>query len=294
MLSILIPIYNYNAVPLVVELHRQCVSNKIDFEIICIDDCSTFNNLKNDTIKSLDKCFFFLLDQNIGRSKIRNQLAAKANYDWLLFLDCDTYPNSSQFISKYFEQIKQSKFNAVYGGLSYTNTRPPDHQILRWTYGRARESRPVDLRNKNPYTSTLVSNFMIVKSVFTSVQFDENICNYGYEDALFIQLLRDKNSAILQIENPVAHLNLETSALFLSKTKEALQTLSHLYQTNIIIESKIIKTYRILSKIKLVDLVAKVFTSLASILEKNLLSKKPSILVFDFYKISYFCFLNKK
>jgi glycosyltransferase involved in cell wall biosynthesis len=40
MLSILIPIYNYNAYPLVKELHSQCLEATIDFEIFCIDDAS--------------------------------------------------------------------------------------------------------------------------------------------------------------------------------------------------------------------------------------------------------------
>jgi hypothetical protein len=38
MLSILIPIYNYNAYPLVKELHSQCLE---DFDLrFCIDDAS--------------------------------------------------------------------------------------------------------------------------------------------------------------------------------------------------------------------------------------------------------------
>ena len=40
MLSILIPIYNYNSYPLVQELHKQCLESDIDFEILCQDDAS--------------------------------------------------------------------------------------------------------------------------------------------------------------------------------------------------------------------------------------------------------------
>jgi hypothetical protein len=43
MLSILIPIYNFNAVPLVKELQKQCMECDLEFEIICIDDCSTLH-----------------------------------------------------------------------------------------------------------------------------------------------------------------------------------------------------------------------------------------------------------
>ena len=40
MLSVLIPTYNYNAVSLVKELHKQLLDSNIVFEIICIDDGS--------------------------------------------------------------------------------------------------------------------------------------------------------------------------------------------------------------------------------------------------------------
>jgi hypothetical protein len=38
MLSILIPIYNYNAYPLVKRITDSCLEAKIDFEILCRDD----------------------------------------------------------------------------------------------------------------------------------------------------------------------------------------------------------------------------------------------------------------
>jgi hypothetical protein len=37
-------IYNYNAYPLVKELHSQCLEATIDFEIFCIDDASNGMN----------------------------------------------------------------------------------------------------------------------------------------------------------------------------------------------------------------------------------------------------------
>jgi glycosyltransferase involved in cell wall biosynthesis len=116
MLSILIPIYNFNAVPLVKELQKQCMECDLEFEI-CIDDCSTLHQQENQAISSIEKCSFRVLHENIGRSKIRNLLAAEASYKWLLFLDCDIYPEKSLFISNYANQIKQSQSEAIYGGL---------------------------------------------------------------------------------------------------------------------------------------------------------------------------------
>ena len=61
MLSILIPVYNYNVVPLVLELHKQCLECEIDFEIFCQDDESNSDlNTKNEIINSLENCCFFV------------------------------------------------------------------------------------------------------------------------------------------------------------------------------------------------------------------------------------------
>jgi hypothetical protein len=55
---------------------------------------------------------------------------------------------------------------------------------------------------------------------------------HGYEDYSFISTLKLRNIAIEHIENPLFHLNLETSEVFLSKTKIAIQTLLSLSKDN--------------------------------------------------------------
>lgn len=296
MLSILIPIYNYDSYPLIKELHHQCMGCKIDFEIICIDDTSTEFKSNGDLIPSLTNCSFTKLPQNIGRSKIRNLLATKSKYDWLLFLDCDTLPQSSEYILNYINQISASTKTAFFGGIIYSRNKPDPDQLLRWVYGQKREAIALQQRIKEPYKTAFVSNFLIKKTVFKSVLFDEKIKTYGYEDFSFIQSLKNKNIDILPIENPIFHLNLETSALFLSKTNTALETLLSISKVNSYLEtdSKIIKTYKTLCLLKMDYMVSILFQSLKSKLEENLTSKKPSLFLFDNYKIGYFCYLNSK
>jgi hypothetical protein len=60
MLSILIPIYNYNAYPLV-KLHSQCLEAKIDFEIFCIDDASKEYESNNGEIQFISNCIYIEL-----------------------------------------------------------------------------------------------------------------------------------------------------------------------------------------------------------------------------------------
>lgn len=296
MLSILIPIYNYNAYPLVLELHKQCSDCGINFEIIGIDDASTQHKSKNNAIQFLTSCSFVELSENIGRSKIRNLLASKANYDWLLYLDCDTFPKNSDFILNYISRINLSAKKVFFGGIFYPKEKPTSDQLLRWIFGQKREAIPLSERKKNLYSTTFVSNILIKKTVFDAILFDEKITNYGYEDFAFIQNLKLENIDIEHIENAVFHLNLETSSLFLSKTKTALETLLIISKTTskIEIDSKIIKTHKMLCDLKINLWIAKLFQKLQSRLEHHLTSEKPTLIAFDCYKIGYFCYLNSK
>ena len=61
MLSILVPIYNYNTNPLVLELHKQCLECNIEFEILCQDDCSNEFLTENQTVIALKIAIFQLI-----------------------------------------------------------------------------------------------------------------------------------------------------------------------------------------------------------------------------------------
>lgn len=296
MISILIPTYNYNVYPLVLELHKQCMESKIDFEIIVIDDGSNHFLNENRKINSLENCTFEELAKNIGISKIRNLIASKAKYDWLLFMDSDNFPANPDFISKYIKKISSTEKNVFFGGVKYLEEKPESEKLLRWKFGHKRETVALSQRIKNPYQTAFVFNFLIRKSVFDSILFDEGISKYGYEDFAFIHTLKNKNIDIQHIENPAYHLNSETSTLFLSKTKTAMEMLLYISRTNELanFETKITRTYKALSYLKLQFLISKLFQVTQLKLENNLTSNKPSLFVFDCYKIGYFCYLNTK
>ena len=88
MISILIPSYNYNTLPLVEELHSQAILENVVFEIIVQDDASPENANKqiNSEINKIANCRFERNKVTLGRGQNRNSLVAKANYSWLLFL----------------------------------------------------------------------------------------------------------------------------------------------------------------------------------------------------------------
>jgi glycosyltransferase involved in cell wall biosynthesis len=297
MLSILIPTYNYNAFPLVEELQNQAIEAGIAFEIIILDDGSTDEISLNENLKinTLENCSFEKNETNIGRAKNLNKLATKSQYDWLLFMDCDTFPKSKNCITTYIHSISE-KNSAVFGGIAYQKKKPNKEKMLRWKYGSNREEIAVLERKKNPYPTTLTSNFLIKKEVFTAIQFDERIDTYGYEDLVFIQHLKAINQPIHHIDNPTYHLNYETSNAFLTKTKKALETLQFIEANKIATtaETKIQKTHRLISKVKLHKTISFLFRHLKIKAEQNLLSKNPSLFIFDLYKLGYYTTLKLK
>jgi cellulose synthase/poly-beta-1,6-N-acetylglucosamine synthase-like glycosyltransferase len=295
MLSILIPVYNYNIFTLVETLYKQTLECNIPFEIICLDDASQDFIIENQRINQFNNSSFSILEKNIGRSAIRNLLAQKAVYENLLFLDADTFPVHNQFISNYIEAIKKNR-KVVFGGILYENKKPAKELLLRWIYGRKREALSLADRIQNPSDFALVSNLLIKKEIVVRFPFDENLTKYGYEDLLFFSVLKSNLIEIKHIHNPVFHLNLETSALFLSKTKTALQNLVFLDVSNKISkqDSKIIASFEFLKRLKLISVFNFVFRKLETKIERNLVSEKPSLFLFDIYKLGCYCFLKSK
>lgn len=294
MLSILIPVYNYVVFPLVLEVHKQCIAAGIPFEILCQDDCSSLFIEENRTVEQLSYCTFSQNTVNLGRGKNRNLLIQKAQFDWLLLLDCDTFPKDSLFIKNYLSFIEKPMTTLAFGGIIYHPKKPHNSQLLRWVYGQKREALSCAFRNKKPNSRALTSNLVIRKEIALSHPFPESISDYGYEDLSFLSNLRQQNITVFHLDNPTFHLNLETSAQFLAKTEIAIKNLIVLIQAKTIKpnESKIIATFLWVKKLHLVQLTAWLFQQSKTVTTKNLLSDNPSLLLFDWYKLGYLCLLQ--
>lgn len=297
MLSILIPTYNYNVYPLVFELHEQSKTCGIEFEIIVLDDASTDENTSslNQKINELSFCNYLANASNLGRSENRNALISKAKFEWILFLDCDTFPTTKSFIANYIKAIKVET-NAIFGGLSYEDSKPTKDEMLRWVYGRKREAISLEQRKLNPYKSALVSNILLKKEILSEQTFNKQIESYGFEDLVFINGLRQKNIQITHIENPVYHLNLETAKVFLNKQRDAIANLIYLIDKKIILpeDTTLGKTYFKINNFHFDKFMLVFFKITHSLLLKNLTSATPSLFAFDLYKLGYFCKLKNK
>jgi hypothetical protein len=290
MLSILIPTYNYNCYSLVEELKTQADKLNIEYEIIVQDDFSTLYFDENSKINSLEKCRFVVNTQNLGRAKNRNKLVENAKYFNLLFLDSDTFPTSSRYISNYLNEIKKD-YKVVYGGICYQTEPPKKELMLRWKYGIQREALKVEQRNKNKYLSFLTLNFLIHKSVFESIKFNEDIPNLRHEDTLFSYNLMLAKIPIAHIDNTILHKGLDPFEIAINKEHESLVALKNLLDSNLISKDylKIATLYNTLKQLKVKSLFAFCYNVFKKYFIKNLSSSNPSLFVFDLYRIFYLC-----
>ena len=291
MLSILIPIYNQSCLDLVKELYKQSFTSNILFEIICIDDCSPEIFEENKCIENIPNCTYTVLEKNIGRSKIRNLLAEKAQYEYLIFLDCDSEIPYPDFIEKYFSAIQEH--DIVAGGTIYASQPPEDSEYyLHWKYGTVREPKPTG-RQTQTFTA---NNFILKKSIFKKVRFNENIQKYGHEDSLFqIDLIRNGYSVFF-ISNPVIHTGLEKAPDFIKKTKTGIGTLWELYKSGELNKKdsdnlKLLKTYLRMKKYKCNSLFSLCYLLCRKLFEKNLLGKHPNLFILDIYKLCYLSYI---
>lgn len=295
MLSILIPTYNYNVLPLVQKLEKLANSENIAFEIIVLDDASTdsISISENQNINQLEHCSYDLLEKNIGRSCMRNLLAKKAKYNWLLFLDADTFPIHDNFISAYLPYLNENE-KIVYGGIRYQEEKPSDDKLLRWVYGNSREALSAEQRQKEPYLSLLTLNFAISKSIFSKVSFNETIPNLRHEDTLFSYDLSQKKIKVEHIENPVYHLGLESSEIFMKKSEESVVGLKYLTDNGLLSENyiRIAKMNRSIKRFGLLPVARLSFKMVKKPFHKNLLGSNPSLFIFDLYRLGYLCSLN--
>lgn len=279
MISILIPCYNYDVISLVKKIHKQLSVNSEKFEIICAEDGS-IDVFLNSKIKKLSHTKYIRKKKNIGRSKIRNFLAKEAKFKWLLFIDCDSLIENERFIENYIKYTSNEK-QITYGGTVYQKKKPKKDKMLHWQYGRKVESK----KKSNIFSS---HHFLINKKAFNKVKFNEEIRYYGHEDTIFWLELENEKYKFKFIKNPLTHIGLETNKIFIKKTKEALKNLYFLSKKYNLNKISIIKIQKKISKYLLNDLVLILFNLTKRNILNNLLSTKPSILLFQFYKLGYY------
>lgn len=291
MLSILIPVYNFDILPLVKKLDEQL--KKVDFlyEIICLDDASSNMKIQKGNLRVTNyKNFIYEINNlNLGRSKSRNLLVEKAKYNKLIFLDCDVIPVNIDFIKNYYNSLNES--HVVFGGLKYPELNENLKASLHYKYGFFREVKSYSLRKNRFGNNFSTASFAINKDVLEEVRFDESITTYGFEDLVFVKELIKKDYEILQIDNPVIHLGIQNdNSEFISKEQESLGTLMRLYKKGILKKEDVVllKSYLRIKALGLTSFYNFFYKRFKTLLLKNLKSENPSLFFFDLYRLGYF------
>lgn len=289
MLSVLIPVYNFDIRDFARNLSVQAAALERPVEIICLDDASDEAvHFLNAEVAGYDHVIYKRLDRNHGRSAVRNVLAEMASYENLVFLDCDGRCVSNEFLGRYLSVT--AKYDVVYGGRIY-HEEPPDDQRLyfHWFYGSAREAALIESRLRSPYMSFMTNNFMIRKPVFEAIRLDESLQGYGHEDTLFAIDLRKRGFNMMHIDNPVEHLGIEPADVFLEKSKNAVKNLVYLTrQRKVDGAVKLVRFYSYARRIGVIGIVAWLIFLREQKILVNLKGVAPNLLWFDLWKLAWF------
>lgn len=294
MLSVLIPVYNRDITSLVKEIHQQCESLKIEFEIIALDDFSPDLAVRNSNSNlHLNHYSYIQSPENLGNAEARNELSRQAHYDSLLFLDCDVLPVRSDFIKRYLEFKGEPKI--VCGGILYEDLQ--DNRFsLRWKFGKKHEEISPLESQKNPYLNIRGCNFFIPKAVFHRHPFTTLHASYGYVDTFFALSLQKAGVDAAHIDNPVYHLGLEENKVYVHKFEKSIRNAKWLlkYHPEIAAHLRIVVFYKKMKNIGLDKFIAFLFRILRKPILSNLYSENPSLFLFQVYKLGYLCHLKEE
>jgi glycosyltransferase involved in cell wall biosynthesis len=297
MLSICIPVYNFNVTELVTSLHNEAETLAVEYEIVLSDDASSavYQNA-NSLLSGLSNVRFLRSETNLGRTKNRNKLFETARYPYILFMDCDSKISKIDYIKDYLPYCLPGSI--CQGGRIYDAEKPADNKlVLHWKVGRSRESWPANVRAEKPNNSFMTCNFLIDKDIFNIVQFDERLQGYGNEDTLFGIALMKKDIRISHIDNPLYHVGLEASDVFLSKIEESLRCyhkINFLYDNDpqFIESCKILRVEKKIKRWHLVGSIKRLFIFFRKVMSRNLTGKNPRLFVYDLYRLGYLCYCS--
>ncbi|WP_297086356.1 glycosyltransferase [uncultured Draconibacterium sp.] len=300
MLSVNIPVYNVEIVELVNQLHQQAIRLDLSVEIRVYDDGSDeiFKSI-NRTVKDISNVIYKELDKNVGRAAIRNKMGQDAGGEWLLFMDADSKLISGNYLKNYFDKLSGNR--VLCGGTAYASSEPADpEKLLRWTYGSRREAISAARRNQSKGFIITSNNFLISRNLFQQIPFREELREYGHEDTLLGYDLFCQGIEIYHIDNPLEHTGLESAQVFLKKTCMALANLKKIAEELLEGEHKFYRQVNFLRKNRLLTFfipgrfLALLFNRYRLKLETNLKSRRPSLFLFDLYKLGYYASIKNR
>lgn len=289
-LSICIPVYNFDVRELVFDLKNEIEKNRIEAEIILIDDASEENyRLINSELQDEVQTVVFL-ESNIGRTRIRNLFLDFVEGDYLLFLDCDGKVISNTFLLKYIQFItNKPNIDVVYGGRKVADSSPDDSHYLRWKFAVERENLSVNQRQEKPYLCFQTNNFIIKRKTLKEIPFNSEFQKYGYEDLLFAMELKEKSIMIDHIDNAIFNNDLEENLIYVGKVEESVESLAKMLKNeklrSKLKEVKLVRIFNQIEKTPLKTVFMKLFQIKEESLKRTLLKGNINLRYLDLYKL---------
>jgi glycosyltransferase involved in cell wall biosynthesis len=290
MLSVLIPVKDWNPLDLIESLAVQLIRTGQPYEILVSDDSNPLDSTRFSTLAEAHPGVVYYCRENpLGRSGNRNFLARCAKYPYLLFIDGDAGVDDDHFIQEYLDRIRPD--TVLCGGTLYSPDKPDNPDcLLRWKYGRSREQLPASVRQERAWKSFSTFNFLIPAATFYNIGFDESIKGYGHEDTLFGIHLHQSGIKVIHLNNGLLHLGIEPSSDYLAKIRESGANLHQLYLRKLlaptyIADISLLDSWVRLKKVGIDRLVAIWFRVRRKSIEKRLCGPNPSLLLLDLYKL---------
>ena len=291
MLTVCIPIYNYDSIRLISDLTKQANTLDCPIEILVINDGSSqrfdalYHNLPSARVR------YISLPENIGRTRVRNLFITYSQYDYLLFLDCDDKLISDHYLKQCFLQMSLG-CEVVCGGIKYQKIFPGLNWSLHWNYETKKEKELIKRRMKSPYEAFISNNFLIRKDILSKIKFNEALRQYGHEDTLFGYELQKAGIGIKYINNPVLHEHLNDNITFLKKTEMATKNLVAILNSNqdkeFINSIYLLKIYFRLRSIGIIFLLRPFESRIARFCYKKLLAGSAKLAYLNLYKLCLF------
>lgn len=285
-LSICIPVKDFDVHPLAESLLAEIRDKKLAVEILLVEDGSaeTGKRLNADLIHEPEVSLFYF-DTNKGRSAARNFLAVQAKAEVLLFIDADSLPISSDFLTYYLSLIK--KDTILCGGTHYSAAYRTPQTQLHWKYGSTREvSSSLDKEGEGFKSN----NFCLYKSVFNTILFNEGLTQYGHEDTLFGIIATKQKIKIDCIDNAVIHTGLENNTEFLNKAEQSIQSLATIVRHHMLTEEELLMNFKLIAAYKKLrkyglHFILRLLLPTQPIIKKILIWFSGPLVLFDLYKL---------
>ena len=232
-LSVAIPFFRYDPLPLFRTLCLEATGLDLRVEILLLDDGS------NDTpglARVADAVFgsetparLLAISANQGRSAGRNRLFAESRARHLLFLDCDMVPDADDFLERWLRHAQGHDPACTFGGFSLKQTRILPATRLHAAIQQRGECVNAAHRAQVPAKYVYASNLLVRRDVFAAAPFDAQFQGWGWEDVEWGVRIA-KHYPISHIDNPASHLGLDSDAALLAKYRQGGANFARLVQ----------------------------------------------------------------